>query len=165
MVTFSGHCSRAHCTPARWSLLVTLQLDPRLTLTSPSQRPTHSGSIFRLLLKIAVGLPRSCDSSQFLQGFGPNSNQSKTWCPSLCAARPAIAGVTSSVELPQLAVAPPLSLLFRRKSSQVGRILTRPQVFGRTSTYAPVSRPPHYILAVGAEALSMTPSGDALFAS
>ena len=38
----------------------------------PSQRPTHRGSIFRLLLKIAVGLPRSCDSSQFLQGLGPN---------------------------------------------------------------------------------------------
>ena len=30
-----------------------------------SQRPTHSGSIFRLLLKIAVGLPRSCDSRNF----------------------------------------------------------------------------------------------------
>ena len=27
-----------------------------------SQRPAHSVSIFRLLLKIAVGLPRSCDS-------------------------------------------------------------------------------------------------------
>ena len=40
--------------------------------SSLSQRPTHRGSIFRLLLKIAVGLPRSCDSSQFLQGFGPN---------------------------------------------------------------------------------------------
>ena len=93
--TFSGHCSRAHCAPARWSLLVTVRNDPRLTLTSPSQRPTHSGSIFRLLLKIAVGLPRSCDSSQFLQGFGPNSNESKTWAPSLQAARPALAGVPS----------------------------------------------------------------------
>ena len=70
------------CTPARGSLLVLLSTDPQLTLSSPSQRPTHSGSIFRLLLKIAVGLPRSCDSSQFLQGFGPNSNESKTCCPS-----------------------------------------------------------------------------------
>ena len=34
-------------------------------LSSLSQRPTHSGSIFRLLLKIAVGLPRSCDSRNF----------------------------------------------------------------------------------------------------
>ena len=65
------------CTPARGSLLVLLSTDPQLTLSSPSQRPTHSGSIFRLLLKIAVGLPRSCDSSQFLQGFGPNIKQ--TW--------------------------------------------------------------------------------------
>ena len=62
-------------TPARGSLLVLLSTDPQLTLSSPSQRPTHSGSIFRLLLKIAVGLPRSCDSSQFLQGFGPNIKQ------------------------------------------------------------------------------------------
>ena len=37
-----------------------------------SQRPAHCESIFRLLLKIAVRLPRSCDSFQFLQGFGPN---------------------------------------------------------------------------------------------
>ena len=42
-----------------------------------SQRPAHCESIFRLLLKIAVRLPRSCDSFQFLQGFGPNSG-SKT---------------------------------------------------------------------------------------
>ena len=34
-------------------------------ISSLSQRPTHSGSIFRLLLKIAVGLPRSCDSRNF----------------------------------------------------------------------------------------------------
>ena len=65
------------CTPARGSLLVLLSTDPQLTLSSPSQRPTHSGSIFRLLLKIAVGLPRSCDSSQFLQGFGPNIKQTR----------------------------------------------------------------------------------------
>ena len=44
----------------------------RRPFPSASQRPTHRGSIFRLLLKIAVGLPRSCDSSQFLQGLGPN---------------------------------------------------------------------------------------------
>ena len=36
-----------------------------VSLDSLSQRPTHSGSIFRLLLKIAVGLPRSCDSRNF----------------------------------------------------------------------------------------------------
>jgi len=29
------------------------------------RRPTHSGLIFRLLLNIAVGLPRSCDSRNF----------------------------------------------------------------------------------------------------
>ena len=38
-----------------------------------SQRPAHSVSIFRLLLKIAVGLPRSCDCCQFLRDFGPNA--------------------------------------------------------------------------------------------
>ena len=43
-------------TPARGSLLVLLSTDPQLTPSSPSQRPTHSGSIFRLLLKIAVSL-------------------------------------------------------------------------------------------------------------
>ena len=77
------------CTPARGSLLVLLSTDPQLTLSSPSQRPTHSGSIFRLLLKIAVGLPRSCDSSQFLQGLGPNSNEDDTSWSAQGLARPA----------------------------------------------------------------------------
>ena len=57
---------------ARFLLSTHVVLAIRGTLVYLSQRPTHSGSIFRLLLKIAVGLPRSCDSSQFLQGFGPN---------------------------------------------------------------------------------------------
>ena len=57
---------------ARFLLSTHVVLAIRGTLLYLSQRPTHSGSIFRLLLKIAVGLPRSCDSSQFLQGLGPN---------------------------------------------------------------------------------------------
>ena len=47
-----------------------------------------------------------------------------------------------------------------------GRVrFTRPQVFDRTSMSKPGAPPLLRILAVGAEALSMTPSGDALFAS
>ena len=44
-------------------------------------------------------------------------------------------------------------------------IVTRPLVFARTSKAAPAAHPFLRILAVGAEALPMTPSGDALFAS
>ena len=47
----------------------------------------------------------------------------------------------------------------------LGSIYSRPQVFARTSKDAPAAHPYSRILAVGAEALSMTPSGDALFAS
>ena len=46
-----------------------------------------------------------------------------------------------------------------------GRVATRPHIFGCTDMKAPGLQPSSRILAVGAEALSMTPSGDALFAS
>ena len=59
----------------------------RCASLSVSQRPTHSGSIFRLLLKIAVGLPRSCDSSQFLQGFGPNKYHKAEPAQRMCQAQ------------------------------------------------------------------------------
>ncbi len=48
---------------------------PRRGPIGLSQRPAHCESIFRLLLKIAVRLPRSCDSNQFLRGFGPNDHR------------------------------------------------------------------------------------------
>ena len=60
-----------------------------------------------------------------------------------------------------------LSLLcaLRSQLTCVDHIYTRPLVFARTSKDAPAPHRLVRILAVGAEALSMTPSGDALFAS
>ena len=166
------------CTPARGSLLVLLSTDPQLTLSSPSQRPTHSGSIFRLLLKIAVGLPRSCDSSQFLQGFGPNIKQTRpercvpTLSWACCRGMPRRGSASQFFALVvflncRSVPARRLSLLcaLRSQLTCVDHIYTRPLVFARTSKDAPAPHPLLRILAVGAEALSMTPSGDALFAS
>ena len=133
-----------------------------------SQRPTHSGSIFRLLLKIAVGLPRSCDSSQFLQGFGPNkhtsgegSNQPPArmfadlqTCLQVCrffGAVPRGRRASSSGGGPSPALGRPSKL--------------RPLPFARMAGARLFRAPLYAILAVGAEALPMTPSGGALFAS
>ena len=162
------------CTPARGSLLVLLSTDPQLTLSSPSQRPTHSGSIFRLLLKIAVGLPRSCDSRNFCRASALTSNKRGR----KDASRPCCRGMPRRGSASQFFVlvvflncrsvpARRLSLLcaLRSQLTCVDHIYTRPLVFARTSKDAPAAHSLVRILAVGAEALSMTPSGDALFAS